>query len=54
MKDSAHICIWKVISKQQDKVLFEGKFGECENFMKKNKLRDKKDVKLEPFHIKIK
>jgi len=45
-------CIWKVIDKQ-DKVLFEGKFGECERYMKNRSLEDKKDVKLEPFHTKI-
>ena len=36
------------------RVLFEGKFGECEQFMKKNNLKDKKDVKLEPFHTEVK
>ena len=46
-------CIWKVID-NQDKVLFEGKFGECERFMKQNNLEDKKNAKLEPFHIKVK
>ena len=53
MKDK---CIWKVIdpadtrsvNDKRARVLFEGKFGECESFIKKNKL---KNVKLEPFYI---
>ena len=55
MKDNT-ICIWKVIdptntisvNDKRAKILFEGKFGECESFIKKNKL---KNVKLEPFYI---
>jgi hypothetical protein len=53
------ICIWKVIdptntisvNDKRSRVLFEGKFEECESFMKKNNL---KDMKLEPFDIKVK
>ena len=60
--DFEYKCIWKVIdttsarsvNDKRSRVLFEGKFGECEQFMKKNNLKDKKDVKLEPFHIEVK
>jgi hypothetical protein len=53
-----YTCIWKVIdptnsisvNDKRDRVLFEGKFGDCERFIKKNKL---KDVKLEPFHTRV-
>ena len=53
------ICIWKVIDStntrsvndKRSRVLFEGKFEECERFIKNNKLED---VKLEPFDIKVK
>ena len=55
-------CTWKVIdttstrsvNDKRDKILFEGKFGECERFMKQNNLKDKKNIKLEPFHIRVK
>ena len=55
-------CIWRVIdltntisvNDKRDKILFEGKFGECERFMKQNNLKDKKNIKLEPFHIRVK
>ena len=54
-------CIWRVIdptntisvTDKRDRVLFEGTFGDCERFMKKNNLKDKKDVKLEPFHTRV-
>ena len=60
--DFEYKCIWKVIdptntisvNDKRDRVLFEGKFEECERFMKQNNLKDKKNAKLEPFHIKIK
>ena len=55
-------CIWRVIdltntisvNDKRDKILFEGKFGECERFMKQNNLKDKKNIKLEPFYIRVK
>ena len=57
MNDNA-IYIWKVIDPDQfqsvndkrNRVLFEGKFEECERFIENNKL---KDMKLEPLHIKV-
>ena len=39
--------IWKVMDKA-DKVLFEGTYGKCEQYIKENKLTD---INLEPFMI---
>jgi|ETNvirenome_6_85_1030632.scaffolds.fasta_scaffold15458_8 hypothetical protein len=39
--------IWKVIDEKTNKVLFEGKFGQCQEYIKKNNLD--KTARNEPF-----